>query len=293
MVAAGAAKVEVYVHANSSDQFLSKEDIQKKLDEYYSINISLDGDILSATARKKKEFLNGQNSLNISFVIYVAKNTSTRIRTDHGNLELSGLEGGQDIRTSHGNIDIEKITGKLTAQTSHGNVSIRESKDDIDISTDHGNIEAKNCDGIVKLVTSNGNIQLDKQKGKISADTDHGDVSGNGIEGELSASTSHGDVDLENLSCSIVTSTQHGNIDLSIKTLTGDINANNSSGNITLKLPQGKGIDLDLKGKSLSVDRTENFNGTKEKNSMKGTLNGGGTKVKAKSDRGTVSLTLN
>ena len=290
IVPASDAKVEVYVNPTNDNDRLTKEEIQKKLDEYYSIDISVSGDLLSAIVHKKKEILYGQNALNISFKIYAAKNTDTHLRTSHGNVDVSGLEGREDMATSHGNIALEKITGKLTAQTSHGNISITGSKDDIDVRTSHGNIEAKNCEGIVTLITSSGNVQFEQQKGKIKASTDHGNVAGVDIAGELSAYTSHGDVELKNLSCSVETSTSHGNIAVSVNNITGDIIINNSSGNISLTLPKGKGIDVDLSGKPVTLDATENFSGSKEKNSMKGTLNGGGTKVKAKTNHGTVDL---
>jgi DUF4097 and DUF4098 domain-containing protein YvlB len=293
VVPATDARLEVYVRPNNNDEQLSKEEIQKKLDEYYSIEISISGDLLSAVARRKKDILNGQTSLNISFQIYTTKSVATQLKTSHGNVDVSGMEGTQDIVTSHGNIHLEEITGKLTGQTSHGNIYVTNVKDNIDLSTDHGNIEANHCEGTVKLTTSNGNLQLEKLKGKIKASTDHGNIAGHVIDGELSASTSHGDVSLENLSCSVDASTDHGNMFVAVDKITGDIIVNDSGGNISIELPKGKGIDLDLSGKSVDIDYMENFSGSKEKDSIKGTLGGGGTKVKAKTDRGSVSLKFN
>ena len=60
---------------------------------------------------------------------------------------------------------------------------------------------------------------------------------------------------------------------------------NNGNGNITLDLPKGKGLDLDLQGKEVSVDGMQNFNGSKSKDLVKGSTNGGGIKVSAKTDR--------
>ena len=60
---------------------------------------------------------------------------------------------------------------------------------------------------------------------------------------------------------------------------------NNVNGNISLELPKGKGLDLDLQGRDVSVDGMQNFNGSKSKDLVKGSTNGGGTKVSAKTDR--------
>jgi DUF4097 and DUF4098 domain-containing protein YvlB len=284
-VPASQTRVEVYVRNNNSNLNLSKQEIQKKLDEYYSLEISLSGDVLNAFVRRKKEILVNESGLSISFVIYAPKTASSTLKTSHGNIDLTGLEGSQDAETSHGDITISKITGKVVGQTSHGNVSVTDCKNEIDVSTSHGDITGRNCAGTIKLITSHGNIDLRDLKGKVRAGTSHGNVSGNSIEGEVTASTSHGNVSLDGMSSSVNASTDHGDISLTAVTITGEIVMNNGNGNISLELPKGKGLNLDLQGKNVYVDELQNFTGTKEKDLVKGSTNGGGIKVSAKTDR--------
>ena len=61
---------------------------------------------------------------------------------------------------------------------------------------------------------------------------------------------------------------------------------NNNNGNISLELPKGKGLDLDLQGRDVSIDGMQNFNGSKSRDFVKGTTNGGGIKVSARTNRG-------
>ena len=284
-VPASQTRVEVYVHASNSNQELSKQEIQKKLDEYYTLEISLSGDVLNASAHRKKDILSNESGLSISFGIYAPKTASSILKTSHGNIELRGLEGSQDAETSHGDITISKITGKVTGQTSHGNVSVTDCNNDIDVSTDHGDITGRNCEGKVKLITSHGNIDLRDLKGKVRAGTQHGNVSAHSIGGELTASTSHGNVNLDGMSCSVTASTDHGDISLSVGNITGEIVMKNVNGNISIALPKGKGLDLDLQGRDVSVDGMQNFSGSKSKDLVKGSTNGGGIKVSAKTDK--------
>jgi Putative adhesin len=278
--------VEVYVHSNNNyNQILSKQEIQKRLDEYYTLEISLSADVLNASARQKIDNILNESGLSISFVIYTPKAASSVLKTSHGNINLTGLEGSQDAETSHGNITISKITGKLVGQTSHGNVSITDCKNDIEVSTDHGDVTGSNCEGTIKMTTSHGNIDLRNLKGKVRAGTDHGNVSCNTIAGELTASTSHGNVDLDATSCSINASTDHGDISVTAIAITGEIVTHNGNGNINMELPKGKGLDLDLQGKEVSVDGLQNFNGTKSKDLVNGTINGGGIKISTRTDR--------
>jgi hypothetical protein len=284
-VPASQTKVEVYIHSSNGNQELTKQEIQKKLDQDYILEISFSGDVLNASARQKKDIFLNETGLSISFVIYAPKTASNVLKTSHGNIDLTGFEGSQDVETSHGDITISKITGKVTGQTSHGNVSVTDCNNDIDVSTSHGDITGKNCEGTIKLITSHGNIDLRNLKGKVHAGTSHGNVSGNSIGGEMTASTSHGDVRLDGISSSVNASTDHGDISLSVVSITGEIAMNNGNGNISLELPKGKGLDLDLQGREVSVDELQNFTGTKEKDLVKGSTNGGGTKVSAKTDR--------
>jgi DUF4097 and DUF4098 domain-containing protein YvlB len=294
-VAAGEARIEVYIRSGANwDDKLSKEEIQQRLDENYTLDVSVSGGLLTAVARQKKMNFNiGKKSLSISFTIYTTQTVSTILRSSHGNISLHGLTGSQDIATSHGNLGIEKVSGKITGETSHGNISISSSVSEIDLGTSHGNIDVKNCEGTIKLATSNGDIQLKDIKGKMSAGTNHGNVTGGDITGVgLSATTSHGNVDLKDLSCAVQTSTSHGNINLSFTGVAGPVTIDNSNGNISLLLPKGKGIDLDLHAKGIRIDAMDNFSGSKDERAMKGTLNGGGATIKATTGKGTISLSF-
>ena len=274
-VAASEARVEVYIRGNGNerDQRLSKEEIQERLDKYYEMEIAVHNGELTAYARMKdnvKNAFNWKKSLSISFRVYTADAMPSELKTSHGDIDIVNMSGEQALSTSHGNIRVEEIKGSVSGGTSHGNLAIKNISEGVKMNTSHGNIEAARCDGTIKLTTSNGNISLNTLKGKIDARTTHGNVDGDAVTGELSAVTSHGDISLSNLDGPVETSTSHGNI--------------------TLELPKGKGMDLDLHGKKIQVERLENFNGSKEEKSMKGTLNGGGMLVKAGTSQGNVSL---
>jgi DUF4097 and DUF4098 domain-containing protein YvlB len=124
---------------------LSKQEIQKKLDEYYSLEISMSGDELRIIARQKKDMFFNETGLSISFVIYGPKSASSNLKTSHGNIGLRGLDGSQDVETSHGDVSISKIGGKVVGRTSHGNVSVSDCGRDVDAKTSHGDVTAKNC----------------------------------------------------------------------------------------------------------------------------------------------------
>jgi DUF4097 and DUF4098 domain-containing protein YvlB len=278
-VPATEARVEVYIRGNGNDkdQRITKDEIQQRLDQYYEMEIAVHDGKLVGFARMKNNInnnlFNWKKSLSISFKIFTADAMPSELKTSHGDIDIAGMSGEQHLTTSHGNINVEEITGAIRGGTSHGNLHIKNISEGVRMSTSHGNIEADHCDGAIRLTTSNGNVRLNKLKGTIDARTTHGNVDGDALTGELNAVTSHGDISLSNLDAAVETSTSHGNI--------------------TLQLPKGKGMNLDLHGKKISVDKLENFSGSKEEKKLKGTLNGGGSIVKAETSQGNVSLKFN
>jgi DUF4097 and DUF4098 domain-containing protein YvlB len=290
----GQARVEVYISANNGrrDGELSKEEIQKRLDEEYELIVAVNGDKLTATARPKERNTNWRRSLSIGFRIYVPQAVSTSLRTSGGNINMKDLSGTEDFSTSGGNLDIDNLSGKIRGRTSGGNVSITGSKDDIDVTTSGGNMDAEHCEGTIRLGTSGGNINLRALKGDIHATTSGGHVDGEAITGELQTGTSGGNVELRDLSCSVKASTSGGNINVAVKVPGKYVDLSNSSGSINLEMPQGQGLDLKIYGERVHAGTLNNFHGEMDERHIAGTLNGGGIPVKVDGNSGNVRLSF-
>jgi DUF4097 and DUF4098 domain-containing protein YvlB len=288
------ARVEVYVHKNNNrDNDLSKDEIQKRLDEDYNLNISVDNGKLTAVAKPKHNNMNWKKALSISFRVFTPVNVSTDLSTSGGNIELSNVSGKQNFSTSGGNLQVNNVTENLKGRTSGGNIDVSNCKDEIDLRTSGGNIEASNCTGNIRLETSGGSLRLDNLNGNVKANTSGGNVRGNDISGgELFAHTSGGNIDLQGLSSSLETSTSGGNIDVSIKQLSKYVKISNSGGNIAIALPKNKGIDLDLSGK-IGNTHFENFDGKVNEHEVSGKLNGGGIPVTVDAEDGRIHLSFN
>src|SRR5579863_9033493 len=89
----GEPRVDVYVWPNGRDKSLSKEEIQRKLDEEYDLTISVSDHILTALAKAKVKFRHWKRNLSIAFRVYSPHNVSSDLRTSGGNISLSGLSG--------------------------------------------------------------------------------------------------------------------------------------------------------------------------------------------------------
>lgn len=283
------ARVEVYVNGNNSDD-LSKEDIKRRLDEYYDLEISLSNNTITAIAKSKERNMNWKKSLSISFKVFAPKNINTELATSGGSISLVNLSGSQDFTTSGGSLHVDNLSGNVKGRTSGGSIHVANSKDDIDLSTSGGSIHAENCNGKLDLSTSGGSIDLNDLKGNINANTSGGSINGNDIEGELSTSTSGGSVRLNDLACSLEAATSSGSIDVAVKELGRYIKISNSGGNVDLTIPANKGVDLKLSGQKISTPALSNFNGSMDKNEVEGKMNGGGVSVTVRAESGKVNL---
>lgn len=291
--ATGDARVEVYVWPdNGRDRDMSKDELQKKLEQEYDLNVSLDGDKIVASAKQKHGWSNNWNrGVTVSFRIYTPEAVSSHVRTSGGNIVMKDLSGSENFKTSGGNLDVEHLVGTIYGRTSGGNVSVKDSHDDIDLSTSGGNMDADHCEGKIQLETSGGNVQLRTVKGTIRATTSGGQVGGNQIVGELVTHTSGGNIDLRDVAASLSASTSGGNIHVNFLS-TKSVDLSNSSGNITVELPQGQGMDLRISGERVHSTAMNNFKGSVDDNHIDGTLNGGGIPVKVDGNGGEVHVSF-
>jgi hypothetical protein len=292
-VSTSEARIEVYVYPNNSKNNLSKEEIQKQLTERYDLDISVINNKLVAIAKAKDKITDWwKNGLTISFKLFVPKNIFTNLSTSGGSISLINLSANQEFSTSGGSLNVDNVNGKINGRTSGGSINLENSGGDIELSTSGGSINASHCKGNLKLRTSGGSLNLGDLDGDINASTSGGSIEGRNIGGELVSHTSGGSIHLTDLTCSLETSTSGGNIEVSIITLGKYVKISNSSGHIELKLPKGKGLDLDLSADKITTGHFENFTGKIDDDVVKGKLNGGGIPVTVNAGSGKIVLEL-
>ncbi len=290
---ASEARIEVYVNQNNnkSGNTVSKEEIQKRLDEDYILIVSVLNNKAIATAKPKERSLDWERSLNISFKVYVTSNVSTELKTSGGNISLKNLSGNQNFQTSGGNLSVDSISGKVNGITFGGNIHVSNSKDEIEMKTSGGSINAQSCAGNLNLSTSGGSLNLVALKGKINANTNGGSIKGRDIEGELSTNTFGGSIQLSDLSCSLETLTGGGHTEVSIKKLGDYVRITSGGGDIDLQLPINKGVDLKLLGR-IKTSNLNNFSGDKDDDELAGKVSGGGIPVTVTAASGRINLSF-
>jgi len=287
-----APRIEVYIRGNN-DRDLSKEEIQKRLDEDYDMNISVNGHELTATVKNKHMNMDWRRSISISFKIYVPEHVTTNLKTSGGGISLDNLTGNQTFKTSGGGLEINKVNGVVYGRTSGGGIDVSNSGEDLDLQTSGGGITAKNCNGKIRLITSGGGLELHDLKGTITAHTSGGGIDGGNIEGELITGTSGGGIDLKHMNCSLEASTSGGSLYAEMTGVGKYLKLHASAGDIDLVLPAKQGMDLNLSAQRINDRVADGFKGEWEKGHVSGSINGGGVPVDANASSGDINVKFN
>lgn len=284
-------RVEVYLKVNNGGSKLSKDEIENRLKEY-ELSVKKEGETILCIAKRKSEsnWNNWKNGLSISFKIYTPEKISTDLVTSGGGISLKNLNGNLSFSTSGGGLKLQNLGGIIKGRTSGGGINISGCRDNIDVATSGGGIDAENCNGDIKLTTSGGGLTLKKLNGSIKATTSGGGIRAEEISGDFVTSTSGGSIKLEDITASVKASTSGGGIDADIKSLGKYLSLSTSAGSIHVRMPMDKGMDLDLDGQRVKVPNLSKFNGTVEKDRVKGLLNGGGIAVRMNANSGGVYI---
>ena len=197
-----------------------------------------------------------------------------------------------DLDTSGGDISAHDLTGKVKVDTSGGDLNFGQIHGEIHADTSGGNITAKDCDGTTGLDTSGGRIEVTGGRGNLNVDTSGGNVTVLNRLGDTKVESSGGKLRLGNISGKLNAETSGGSVSAILPSpVTGDVRLETSGGSITVLTPANAALTIDAETSAggvrsdLPIARSST-----ESDSLKGTLNGGGTKLVLRSSAGSIEI---
>ncbi|HXA09613.1 MAG TPA: DUF4097 family beta strand repeat-containing protein, partial [Chthoniobacterales bacterium] len=197
-----------------------------------------------------------------------------------------------DLDTSGGDISTHDLTGKMKIDTSGGDLNFGQIHGEIHADTSGGDITAKDCDGTTALDTSGGRIEVTGGRGQLNVDTSGGNVTVLNRLGDTKVESSGGKLRLGNISGKLNAETSGGSVSAILPSpVTGDVRLETSGGSITVLTPANAALTIDAETSAggvrsdLPIARSST-----ESDSLKGTLNGGGTKLVLRSSAGSIEI---
>ncbi len=216
---------------------------------------------------------------------------------------INNADAKFEVTTANGSSISEKINLEATitvpqqvallAKTSGGHITASQLKNSQELKTSGGHITLSDIDGTTNAKTGGGHITANRVFGNITMSTGGGHIKMQDTGGNLEVKTGGGHIDIQNGEGSITAKTSGGNISSSINSAKDQLRFSTSAGNVSLSLPINIAADLDISGTSASLDDGFNFNGTKNKGSISGTLNGGGLPIVINCGYGNVNISTN
>jgi len=197
----------------------------------------------------------------------------------------------------YGNIDIEVFafipeSFNVQMKTTHGDVELGDILGTVFLKTTHGDVSASNIEGeSISLVSTHGDVDAETLIGEsITMKTTHADIDADEILGRtVSVSTTHSDIEIGLLRGQAKITTSHGDIEIEINS-NERLTLQTTHGDIVLIAPSNLQAELDLEGERVRLDRMFEFDGRVEEDEIRGSINGGGSTIKARTSHGSITI---
>jgi DUF4097 and DUF4098 domain-containing protein YvlB len=149
-------------------------------------------------------------------------------------------------RSARLNIEIRTPLGSaLTAVTAAADVDCRGELSDVDIKTASGDAAVERATGSVMCKTASGDIQAGQVDGKLDAQSASGDVRVDRVGGPAKVGSASGNLEIVSAGSNVSANSASGDIAVGAPRR-GEVQAKTASGDVTLRVPTGTGVWLDL-----------------------------------------------
>jgi len=243
--------------------FVQAKTINKSFDVQQGDQLALEADIGSIDINT-----HNKNTVLVNIEIDGQNQDSVKVNFNHTadkvfiNSELKSKRKGLISGLFGGNYNA-KVTYNITVPESFN----------VNIDTSGGSINIEDLTGKINAHTSGGSITLEEITGAVDIETSGGSITLNDILGAINAHTSGG---------SIKVKLPNGPI--------SDSDIRTSGGTITAYLAKDIALDIIAKTNGGRVSSEFNVNGISSKQSIKGSINGGGAKMILKTSGGNVHI---
>lgn len=168
--------------------------------------VGFDGGTLSVLCPDKIRLL---SNVSLDLVVHVPAGSSADLRGASADIRCQGELGDLEAKTASGDIAAVLVRGSARLNSASGDVVLEE------------------AGGDVTVKTASGDAQIRRAGGDLTADSASGDIRAGQVGGSAQVRTASGDVQIGSISA-------------------GSADVNTVSGDISVAVPQGVGVYLDL-----------------------------------------------
>lgn len=209
----------------------------------------------------------------VEITVEVPFETAIDVHTAGGSIRVSALKRAAKLRTSGGSLTIEDLSADLDGDTSGGSVHVRD------------------VTGSARVRTSGGSIQAARIRGSLDADTSGGSVRIESVSGDVKAHSSGGPIHVFDAAGRVDAETSGGGVEVAFAKGNGrGGRLESSGGGITVSLDPSVHLDVEAHGDHVESDLPLTVSGRVSRESLHGTLNGGGPSLRLETSGGSVHI---
>jgi DUF4097 and DUF4098 domain-containing protein YvlB len=268
---------QVTITVNREVKRTDDKKAQEILDAH-QITFAQDGDAVSVKAKFPKGesiWSRKGSNLSVKYVISVPKKFDLQIGTAGGSINVADIAGKLDLDTAGGSIHVGNVDGTVKADTAGGSIHVAGATGLVDADTAGGSIKLGKMGGAVNADTAGGSIRIESAAGPVKADTAGGSIELSGLAGPVDADTSGGSITAR-----------------FIQAPNGESSLGSTGGGVTVYVADKLAFDVDAEamGGGVKTEVPVSVIGKISRNEVRGTINGGGAKLKLRSMGGGIQI---
>ena len=247
----------------------SRSDLEEELDIHFD---EKPGEAIVTAKNRHHHWFEGFRG-RVDITVEVPSETAIDIHTAGGSIRVSALKRPARLRTSGGSLTIEDLSADVDGDTSGGSVYVRDAAGAVRVRTSGGGIEAARIHGSLDADTSGGSVRIESVTGDVKAHSSGGPIRIFDAGGRVDADTSGGGVE-------VVFAKGNGR--------GGRIES--SGGGITVSIDPSVHLDIEAHAEGIRSDLPLAMHGEISRESLHGTLNGGGPPLRLETSGGSVHI---
>jgi hypothetical protein len=196
-----------------------------------------------------------------------------------------------------GKVSVTNVDGDLWVNASAAPVTTSGTRGELNVDVGSGAVQVTEARGELSVDTGSGMVAVSGVRGeKVSIDTGSGDVTASDVRSnELSIETGSGDIEVTGLVAPQVSlETGSGSVAADVQGEVWNVNVQTGSGDVTLKLPQNLGAEVDIETSSGDIETDFSVSVTRHaRDHLTGRIGDGRGKIAIETGSGGIKLFKN
>ncbi len=218
---------------------------------------------------------------------------SARVKNGFGEILARDVRGDLEVENNNAAVTIDDVGGSVDARTGFARLEVRQVGRGVSVTNANGDVVVADAGGSVAVKSSFGLVQADRV-GSLRVENANGAVRASAVKGPADLQTTFASISLAGVGGDVAVRGQNGSVEVSglASGACHRVSVATSFAPLRLTLPQGLGLDVSAHTSFGRIDSQVPITttGVASKDSLVGTIGGGGCAVTVSNSNGDITL---